>query len=48
MYENRVNTNYQGKKIPKENASYKCFNNNNNNNNKKSLMYGQNRALHYY
>ena len=25
MYEDRVNTNFQGKKIPKENASYKCL-----------------------
>ena len=25
MYENRVNTNFQGKKVPKENASYKCL-----------------------
>ena len=25
MYENRVNTNVQGKKMPKENASYKCL-----------------------
>ena len=24
MYEDRVNTNFQGKKVPKENASYKC------------------------
>ena len=24
MYEVRVNTNFQGKKVPKENASYKC------------------------
>ena len=24
-YEGRVNTNFQGKKIPKENASYKCL-----------------------
>ena len=23
MYEDRVNTNFQGKKVPKENASYK-------------------------
>ena len=25
MYEDRVNTNFQGKKVPKENASYKCI-----------------------
>ena len=25
MYEDRVNTNFQGKKIPKEKASYKCL-----------------------
>ena len=25
MYENRVNTNFQGKKVPKENASHKCL-----------------------
>ena len=25
MYEDRVNTNFQGKKVPKENASYKSF-----------------------
>ena len=25
MYENRVNTNFQGKKVPKENTSYKCL-----------------------
>ena len=25
MYENRVNTDFQGKKVPKENASYKCL-----------------------
>ena len=25
MYEDRVNTNFQGKKMPKENASYKCL-----------------------
>ena len=25
MYDNRVNTNFQGKKVPKENASYKCL-----------------------
>ena len=25
MYENRVNTNFQGKNVPKENASYKCL-----------------------
>ena len=25
MYEDRVNTNLQGKKVPKENASYKCL-----------------------
>ena len=25
MYEDRVNTNFQGKKLPKENASYKCL-----------------------
>ena len=24
-YEDKVNTNFQGKKIPKENASYKCL-----------------------
>ena len=24
MYEDRMNTNFQGKKVPKENASYKC------------------------
>ena len=24
MHEDRVNTNFQGKKVPKENASYKC------------------------
>ena len=24
-YGDKVNTNFQGKKIPKENASYKCF-----------------------
>ena len=25
MYEGRVNTSFQGKKVPKENASYKCL-----------------------
>ena len=25
MYEDIVNTNFQGKKVPKENASYKCL-----------------------
>ena len=25
MYEDRVNTNFQGKKVPKENASYNCI-----------------------
>ena len=25
MYKDRVNTNFQGKKVPKENASYKCL-----------------------
>ena len=25
MFEDRVNTNLQGKKVPKENASYKCL-----------------------
>ena len=25
IYDNNVNTNFHGKKIPKENASYKCF-----------------------
>ena len=25
MYEDRVNTNFQGKKVPKEKASYKCL-----------------------
>ena len=25
MYEGRVNTNFQGKKVPKENSSYKCI-----------------------
>ena len=25
MYEDRVNTNFLGKKVPKENASYKCL-----------------------
>ena len=25
MYKGRVNTNFQGKKVPKENASYKCL-----------------------
>ena len=25
MYEDTVNTNFQGKKVPKENASYKCL-----------------------
>ena len=25
MYEDRVNTNFQGKKVSKENASYKCI-----------------------
>ena len=25
MYEDRVNTNFQGKKVPKESASYKCL-----------------------
>ena len=25
MYEDRINTNFQAKKIPKENASYKCL-----------------------
>ena len=25
MYEDRVNANVQGKKVPKENASYKCL-----------------------
>ena len=25
MYEDRANTNFQGKKVPKENASYKCL-----------------------
>ena len=24
-YEGRINTNFQGEKIPQENASYKCF-----------------------
>ena len=25
MYGDRVNTSFQGKKVPKENASYKCM-----------------------
>ena len=25
MYEDRMNTNFQDKKVPKENASYKCL-----------------------
>ena len=25
MYENRANTNFQDKKVPKENSSYKCL-----------------------
>ena len=25
MYEDRLNTNFQSKKVPKENASYKCL-----------------------
>ena len=25
MYEDRMNTNFQGKEVPKENASYKCL-----------------------
>ena len=25
MHEDRVNTNFHGKKVPKENASYKCL-----------------------
>ena len=25
IYEDRVNTNFQGQKVPKENASYKCI-----------------------
>ena len=25
MYGNRANTNFQGKKVPKENTSYKCL-----------------------
>ena len=25
IYEDRVNTNFQGKKVPEENASYKCL-----------------------
>ena len=25
MYEDKMNTNFQGKKVPKENASYKCL-----------------------
>ena len=25
MYGNKVNTNFQGQKVPKENASYKCI-----------------------
>ena len=25
LYEDKINTNIQGKKIPKENASYKCL-----------------------
>ena len=25
MYEDRVNTNFQGKKVPEENTSYKCL-----------------------
>ena len=25
MYGDRVKTNFQGKKVPKENASYKCI-----------------------
>ena len=25
MYEDRMNTKFQGKKVPKENASYKCL-----------------------
>ena len=25
IYEDRVNTNFRGKKVPKENASYKCL-----------------------
>ena len=24
-YEDKINTNFQGKKVPKENASYKCL-----------------------
>ena len=28
MYGNRVNTNFQGEKVSRENASYKCINNN--------------------
>ena len=25
IYEDKVNTNFQGKKVPRENASYKCL-----------------------
>ena len=25
MYEDRLNTNFQGNEVPKENASYKCL-----------------------
>ena len=25
MYQDRVNTDFQGKKVPKENATYKCL-----------------------
>ena len=25
LYEDKINTNFQGKKIPKENTSYKCW-----------------------
>ena len=25
MYEDKVNTNFRGKKVPKENASYNCL-----------------------
>ena len=25
MYKNKVNTNFQGKEVPKENASYDCL-----------------------
>ena len=25
LYEDKINTNFQGKKIPKQNASYKCL-----------------------